>query len=223
MWAALTTHQAHLAVGGQLARRYPADLAPIGAVERCGPEALDELATLVPGGGWISMPSTVDGLVPLIRPPLALKFSKTLVQMVCTRRVEIEPVNVLVSELSQSDSPDMVALAALTHPGPFTSRTYTFGFYVGIRVNGVLAAMGGQRMHVPGYREISAIATHPDFRGRGYARAIVARVVAATFDQGLTPFLHAEEANLGALALYAGLGFVERARLPLVVLEKPSA
>ena len=81
----------------------------------------------------------------------------------------------------------MVALAALTHPGPFRSHTYRFGTYLGIRVDGVLAAMGGQRMHLPGYREVSAICTHPDFRGRGYARVIVARLVAAIFDEGLDP------------------------------------
>ena len=87
----------------------------------------------------------------------------------------------------------MVALAALTHPGPFRSHTYRFGTYWGIRVKGVLAAMGGQRMHLPGYRELSAICTHPDFRARGYARAIVARLMTTTFDEGLTPFLHVEE------------------------------
>jgi predicted GNAT family acetyltransferase len=87
-------------------------------------------------------------------------------------------------------------------------------------MNGVLAAMGGQRMHLPGYREVSAICTHPDFRGRGYARLIVGRLVAMIFDEGLKPFLHVQAENLGAQALYAALGFTERARLPLVVVER---
>lgn len=183
---------------------------------------MDELATLVPAGDWISMPSTVDDLVPLIREPLTLKFTKTLVQMVCGRPVTVTapPAGVDLHVLSEPDIADMVALTAITRPGPFESHTYTFGTYLGIRVDGVLAAMGGQRMHLPGYREISAICTHPGFRGRGYARTIVAQLIAITYDEGLTPFLHVEEANRGAQALYATMGFIERARLPLVVVER---
>ena len=80
--------------------------------------------------------------------------------------------------------------------------------------------MGGQRMHVPGYREISAVCTHPDFQGRGYARTIVARLAEETFDRGLIPFLHVEEANQRAQTLYRNFGFVERTRLPLLVVER---
>jgi predicted GNAT family acetyltransferase len=83
--------------------------------------------------------------------------------------------------------------------------------------------MGGQRMHLPGYRELSAICTHPDCRGKGYARTIVGRLVAAIFDEGLTPFLHVEEQNVAAQALYRDLGFVQRARLPLLVVERTAA
>ena len=135
--------------------------------------------------------------------------------MVCNRRVR-PPGDVDIRAL-ETDIADMVALAALTHPGPFRSHTYRFGTYLGIRVNGALAAMGGQRMHLPGYREVSAICTHPDFRGRGYARLIVARLVAMIFDEGLKPFLHVQAENTAAQALYATLGFAERALLLVVV------
>jgi ribosomal protein S18 acetylase RimI-like enzyme len=219
-WTALTTYQAHLAVGGDLARRYPEELTSIAAVARPEHDALDELATLIADGGSTSLPATFAGIVPLIRPPLALTFTKTLVQMVCERRASLPPNDVELCLLGEPDREDMVALAALTHPGPFRSHTYRFGTYWGIQVNGVLAAMGGQRMHLPGYRELSAICTHPDFRGRGYARAIVDRLMTTTFDEGLTPFLHVEDKNRSAQALYATLGFVERARFPVVVVER---
>jgi predicted GNAT family acetyltransferase len=219
-WAALTTHQAHLAVGGDLARRYPETLTPIAAVGRSDRAALEELVTLVAAGDWISMPATLEGIESLVRPPLTVTLTKRLVQMVCGHQVAAPRRDVELSVLSEPDIPEMVALAAVTHPGPFRSHTYRFGTYLGIRINGVLAAMGGQRMHLPGYREISAICTHPDFRGHGYARVIVARLVHAVFDEGLTPFLHVEEQNQGAQALYTSLGFVTRARLPLVVVEK---
>jgi predicted GNAT family acetyltransferase len=222
-WSALTTFQAPRAIGGNDARRYPPDLAPIAAVGRRDPAALDELLTLVRPGDSVSLPATLEDLVPLLRPPLALMFTKRLVQMVCAKRAPEPAGDVGIRRLSESDSADMLALATLTQPGPFRPRTHTFGTYVGIRVDGVLAAMGGQRMHLPGHREVSAICTHPDFRGRGYARAIVARLIAITFDEGLTPFLHVEETNHGAQKLYGELGFVERARLPLVVLKRELA
>jgi predicted GNAT family acetyltransferase len=216
----LNTFQADLAAGGRLARRYPPDLTSIAAIGRADEAALAELATLVTAGEWTSLPATLDGIPPLVRPPLQVAFTKTLVQMVCERPESAHSDRFDMSVLSVSDAPDMVALAELTHPGPFRRDTYRFGLYLGIRVAGVLVAMGGQRMHLPGYRELSAICTHPDFRGRGLARAIVLRLVDAIADEGLTPFLHVEEQNRSAQALYATLGFVERARLPLVVLER---
>src|SRR5262249_37149003 len=152
-----------------------------------------------------------EDLASLVRPPLSLLFSRRLVQMVCTGPVQ-EPDGAFdIETLSGADADEMVALATLTRPGPFRSRTFAFGTFLGIREGGVLAAMAGQRMHLPGYREASGICTHPDFRGRGYARALVARLVNMMFGDGLTPFLHVEEGNQQAQALYRALGFAERA------------
>jgi predicted GNAT family acetyltransferase len=221
-WASLSTYHAHLAVVGDGVRRYPNHLTPIAGIGRRDQRALDELAALVPEGDWISLPATLEDVAPLVRAPLTVTLNGTLVQMVCERRVDVRPSGVELCVLSEPDIADMVALTALTHPGPFRSHTYTLGTYLGIRVGGVLAAMGGQRMHLPGYREVSAICTHPDFRGRGYARTIVARLAAAIFDEGLTPFLHVQEENSAAQAVYVGLGFAVRARLPLVVVQRTS-
>ena len=219
-WSALTTHQAHLALGGVGARRYPPHLAPIAALGRRDRAALEELATLVPEGGSISLPATLEHVVPMVPPQLTVTLEKRLVQMVCDTPCDVPTVATELSVLSEADIPDMLELTTLTHPGPFRSHTYTLGTYLGIRIDGRLAAMGGQRMHVPGYRELSAICTHPDFQGRGYARTIVARLVAETFERGLIPFLHVEEDNQRAQAVYRDLGFVERARLPLLVVER---
>ena len=222
-WSALTTHQAHLALGGSLARRYPPQLAPIAAVGRRDRASLDELATLVEAGDSVSLPATLESVVPVLPPQLAVTLEKRLVQMVCETRADIPAAAVELLVLSGADIPDMLALTTLTHPGPFRPDTYTLGLYLGIRVDGRLAAMGGQRMHVPGYREISAICTHPDFRGRGYARAIVAHLIAVSLDEGLTPFLHVQEEKQEAQGLYVSLGFVVRARLPLIVVERRAA
>jgi ribosomal protein S18 acetylase RimI-like enzyme len=232
-WTALNTFHAHLSRGGSLAKRYVDHIAPISSVGRRDASAFDELATLVAPGETVSMPATLEDLVPLVRDPLKVVWTKRLVQMVCTEASHVGSgfpsanlkgnrtnSDTEIQVLSEPDVPDMLALTALTQPGPFRSHTYTLGTYVGIRVNGVLAAMGGQRMHLPGYREVSAICTHPDFRGRGYARAIVARLINLIVDEGLTPFLHVQEEKHEAQSLYADLGFAQRARVPLIVVER---
>jgi predicted GNAT family acetyltransferase len=141
--------------------------------------------------------------------------------MVCRqRRAKGPEPRYEVSELSEANIPEMLALTSLTHPGPFRPHTYTLGTYLGIHVNGRLIAMAGQRMHLPGHREISAVCTHPEFTGRGLARMLVSRLVDAVFDEGLTPFLHVEESNVRAQAVYTSLGFAERRRLPVLVAER---
>src|SRR5262245_34739588 len=147
VWSALTTHHAHLAVGGDRARRYPDEVAPIAGVARRDPRAVDELQAVVTPGDWISLPATLPDLTPLFHPRFTVTISRMLVQMVCERRVDVPPGDVEVRVLSESDAPDMLELATLTRPGPFKPRTFTLGLYLGIRVDGVLAAMGGQRMH----------------------------------------------------------------------------
>jgi predicted GNAT family acetyltransferase len=219
-WSALTTRQADLAVGGSLAKRFLPHLAPIAGVVARNREALDELAALVPEDEWLSLPATLENLEPLLPSVLRATLKKELVQMVCEHRIDQPHVGVDFSVLAEGDVPSMLALTSLTQPGPFRSHTYTLGTYLGIRLGGQLVAMAGQRMHVPGFREISAVCTHPEFEGRGYARALVARLVARTFDEDAVPFLHVEETNERAQRLYARLGFVERRRLPLLVVER---
>jgi ribosomal protein S18 acetylase RimI-like enzyme len=219
-WSALTTLQAHLAVGDNLARRYPPDIAPIAGIGTRDVSAINELCALVPEGDVLSLPGTLEELAPLLPASVKITLQKRLVQMVSVHPPDVSAPSVDVSVLSDADVPEMLSLVALTHPGPFRPRTYTLGTYLGIRVDGRLAAMAGQRMHLPGWREISAVCTHPELQGRGYARTLVALQVAAIRDQGLTPFLHLEETNQRAQNVYAALGFVERKRLPLLVIER---
>lgn len=219
-WSALTTLQAYLAVGDSLARRYPPDIAPIAGIGTRDSNAINELCALVPEGDVLSLPGTLEELAPLLPASVKITLQKRLVQMISVHPPDVPAPSVEVSVLSDADVPEMLSLVALTHPGPFRPRTYTLGTYLGIRVDGRLAAMAGQRMHLPGWREISAVCTHPELQGRGYARTLVALQVAAIRDQGLTPFLHLEETNQRAQNVYAALGFVERKRLPLLVIER---
>src|SRR5690606_39654098 len=108
--------------------------------------------------------------------------------------------------LRDADAPEMAALAHATEPGPWSSKTHRYGDYYGIRIDGRLAAMAGERLRLPGLAELSGVSTWPEFRGRGLASALVRRVVRGFLDRGDTPFLHCYAANAGAVALYEALG-----------------
>jgi predicted GNAT family acetyltransferase len=113
----------------------------------------------------------------------------------------------------------MVELATLTEPGPFRLRTMGLGTFYGIVEGGRLLAMAGKRMHLPGYVEVSGVCTHPDARGRGYARLLMSRVMEEIVNDGKTPFLHSFADNHGAIRVYESLGFTLRQRLELAVVQ----
>jgi predicted GNAT family acetyltransferase len=123
--------------------------------------------------------------------------------------------------LAPDDVPDMVDLAKRTEPGPFLHGTIRMGAYFGLRSpEGRLMAMTGQRMHLPGLREISAVCTDPDFRGRGLALALVSAVATGIVAGGETPFLHVKTENEGAKRVYEKLGFRVRRSVHFIVLRR---
>ena len=109
--------------------------------------------------------------------------------------------------LGPADVPEMLDLVARTRPGPFLPRTIELGAYLGIRRDGALVAMAGERLHPPGFTEVSAVCTDPDHRGQGLAARLVLAVVAGIQDRGEIPFLHATATNTNAIRLYEALGF----------------
>jgi predicted GNAT family acetyltransferase len=124
--------------------------------------------------------------------------------------------------LTAADVPAMVELATLTEPGPFRDRTHELGTFYGIFEDGRLLSMAGQRMRVPGYIEVSAVCTHPDARGRGYARVLMCAVMKLILNSSATPFLHTFADNLSAIRVYHALGFKKRLTFHLAVLKKDS-
>lgn len=132
---------------------------------------------------------------------------------------DVRPANVAALEALVEvgdDVAEILALVELTKPGPFRSRTIELGTYLGIREGGRLVAMAGERTWVGDFREVSAICTHPDAQGRGYARALMGRVINRMLRAGETPFLHVESSNIRATDIYLALGFIRRTEYPLL-------
>jgi GNAT superfamily N-acetyltransferase len=223
IWNSLATGHAALAVGENigrgLARRYPSDIGPLSAFQKQTSESYADLAAIVPQGDV-----AVLFLEDPPEPPTEWQLVRggVLVQMVCPTVPDRPSIAESIVPMELADFPDMLALTALTEPGPFRERTATLGGFVGIRVDGRLAAMAGQRLSPGNFTEVSAVCTHPDFRGRGYAQALVAAVAHKIHIQGRVPFLTSFEGNLGAIRVYQQVGFILRRRFHLAVLKPPS-
>jgi predicted GNAT family acetyltransferase len=130
-----------------------------------------------------------------------------------------EPPHASPVALGTTDVPEMLALTAATEPGPFLTQTIQMGSYFGIRASdGRLVAMAGERLQSTAFAEISAVCTHPEFRGRGYARALVTFLTAKILAAGKTPFLHVKSEN-GAKVVYHNIGFRLRAAICLTVIS----
>ncbi|QNG18172.1 GNAT family N-acetyltransferase [Rhodococcus triatomae] len=124
--------------------------------------------------------------------------------------------------LTAADVPEILDLVARTEPGPYAPRTIEMGTYLGLRVHGRLVALAGERMHPPGWTEISAVCTDPEFRGRGYASRLIRAVGAGIRSRGEVPFLHAVAHNTTAISLYETLGFTLRKRSMLTLVQTPA-
>ena len=156
-----------------------------------------------------------------VEPPVGMVRSRTaaLTQMVADRPL-LDNNDEGIVPLSEVDAREMFALARATEPGPWESRTHTYGGYYGIREQGRLMAMAGTRLRPSAaYTEVSGVCTDPAARGRGYARKLMIRVMRDLVERGETPFLHCYSANEKAIALYRSLGFVVRRELVVSVLE----
>ena len=216
VWHALSGPQAEFAIGGANARRFHPDFGPLAGPRDHGPESLAELGALVPEEGLLFILQKEACPPP---PGTVVERTAELVQMVAARRVE-GPIEAPIEPLTDADAPEMLALARLTQPGPFERRTHELGQFWGIREQGrLIAMMGEQRMRLPGHIEMTALCTHPDFRGRGYGAQLMVWVASRIQGSDNAPFLHAYASNVGAIRLYETLGFVVRIRPTLTVLR----
>lgn len=209
---ALEARQRRFAVFDGDAAKYQTDVAPFAAVRQREARAMLELRSLLAMGETVYMmgeePLVVQGLV----------FEGTLagVQMMFPEDADLPGAAALaggassadVLKLSCDNAAEMVALTEIAFPGYFRIRTCEMGAYYGVRVGGRLVAMAGERMAFDRYREISGVCTHPEHRGKGYAAALVTRLLEDHRRDGWLSCLHTGAANKRAIELYERLGFV---------------
>jgi len=220
IWNALTTRQAEFAEGLDQARRFMQEVTSLAAFREPTPDGYESLAGLLNPHGTIAL--FLDAPYQP-RPGWNLVASAPLLQMICEDGTLPTFPSASAPEivvLGAADSHEMMELTALTKPGPFNKRTHELGTYLGIRRDGGLVAMAGERLKVPGYTEVSAVCTHPAHTGHGYARILMTEVMQRIRNRGETPFLHVREDNVRAIDLYHRLGFSIRVKPHLAVLRK---
>jgi ribosomal protein S18 acetylase RimI-like enzyme len=210
IWNALDGEQAQLAERRGDAARFQRELTALAGLREL--RAIAELAAILQPGEHAGVFLDEDIALP---PGLARVDRAMVLQMVHDgREVASRPC----VELTDDDAPAMRALAAATRPGPFGLRTHTLGTFLGIKVDGALAAMAGQRMRLPGMMEVSAVCTDPAHLGRGHAATLIAAQLALIAAAGRVAFLHVKDDNARAIAVYERLGFRARRRFDYHIL-----
>jgi ribosomal protein S18 acetylase RimI-like enzyme len=202
VWHSLQGAHRHLARTEGGACRYLADVAPFAAIETPSAAAFAQLRALLDPDEslWI-----VD--YGAAAPGLAVVDALECVQMVLPGEVEVAASGRDVLPLTAAHAPEMVALTNVAFSGFFRPATYRMGSFFGVRVGGALLAMGGERLLLPGHPEMSAICTHPDHRGAGFATDVIRHLARFHRRAGLVSWLHVAATNRRAIDLYASLGF----------------
>jgi predicted GNAT family acetyltransferase len=216
-WSALCTRHAALAEGSRLAKRYPASIAPFAATENDDEESLRALAELASPGTNLLLVQSDEIVLPA---GLVTVSAASAVQMIADQPME-HVAEERIEQLGEADAAEMLALATLTKPGPFSLRAQSLGKFWGVKVRGRLVAMAGERMKQPGYTELSGVCTHPEFRGEGLGRLLSLYVAGKIFARGELPYLHAYATNTGAIALYGSIGFRLRSSMNVAVISRP--
>ncbi|MGY5806611.1 GNAT family N-acetyltransferase [Rhizobium sp. LEGMi198b] len=212
-WNALRTAHATLAEGNERARRYPPSIVPFAAPADDTAESLEALENLPAADEAMAL---VEANPIAIPPRLTVVSEGKLVQMIAERPYQ-RISDSRIESLTEADAAEMLALATLTKPGPFTLRAQSLGTFWGVKIDGRLIAMAGQRMRQPGFAELSGLCTHPDFRGRGLGTLLFRFVAGEISARNETAYLHAYATNAPAISLYKAMGFRLRSEMNLTI------
>jgi ribosomal protein S18 acetylase RimI-like enzyme len=216
VWFALITRQRELAQGGARARRFPPDIAPFADIVDMSVESFAALGALMSQSDFVVLFTPDPVTAPADFKTLLAKTGEQMIGM----PAEISGGTADFVTLGADDVPAMMELTKLTNPGPFAARTHELGTFLGVKIDGKLVAMAGERMKPAGYTEITAVCVHPDYRGRGYAQLLLGAIARQIAARGEIPFLHVFSDNASAIALYRRQGMQIRRRLCVTVLGR---
>lgn len=214
-WESLQARHRGLALRHGEVARFPTEYAPFLGVRSRDVDVAEALETLIAPDESVY----VLGLAPTLPAGWRLGGPAMLAQM-----LRPEPLSVVdgpeIIPLADAHRDDVLALTALVYPHYFRRRTMDMGRYFGIYQDGRLAAMIGERLGMDQYQEVSAVCTHPDFNGRGYARQLLAMLTNDILEHGRTPFLHVSMENDRAKTLYERMGYRTRVEIPFWSLRR---
>jgi len=215
IWASLTTRQAGLALGDDRARRFQPDYGVFAAAVDRSADSRTALRELLAAYGEAALveaeePDVPDGVT---------VTSRAICWQMIAEAPEIVAADFEAAALTEADAAEMLALATLTRPGPFFARTHQLGDFVGVKRDGRLIAMAGERMKPAGFTEVSGVCVHPDHRGHGYAAGLMSLVAGAILARGEIPFLHVYDHNRPAIAIYEALGYRLRREMVMLMVE----
>jgi predicted GNAT family acetyltransferase len=216
-WNALTTGNSHLSEGNKNVKFFDKEVSPFIGLRENTEANFRILYELLPHNGPVCLISPVEIRIPdqwqLVR--LINCLQMVYAHPAISTNITMQPV-----PLTDKDVPEMMELVKLTNPGPFATRTIEFGHYHGFFCDDKLVAMTGQRMHAGDFMEVSAVCTHPDYLGNGYARQLLLfhlqRIIAASG----TPFLHVRHDNHRAIEVYKHVGFTTQQEMHFYFIKK---
>lgn len=209
IWHALNTRHAQFALGDDAVKKFMPEVAPFSAFPEPGNDDYGHLEKIIPHSDVTAL-FLREEFKP--RKGWEVIVGGPLIQMVREVKGEagLMPPSPAIETMGAAQSAEMIELVQIAKPGPFSSRTHEMGDYFGIHAGGRLVALSGERLKVPGYTEVSAVCTHPDHLGKGYAGTLMSRVIRGIEARGETPLLHSRADNDRAIALYERLGFRTR-------------
>src|SRR6185312_33954 len=216
-WNALISGNKNLSLGNEHVKYFHEEVAPFVGLSEQNHYEFEHLYHIIPPKR--RMVIIISKEIEIPKPWTLTEHIKAL-QMVYTQNSSPVHATTEIIPLQIKDVPQMLDLTALTHPGPFLQRTIEFGNYEGIFNNGTLISMAGQRMHPEQYVEISAVCTHPDHHGKGYAGQLIQSQVRSIKANSGVPFLHVKDDNMEAIRLYKKLGFEVRKQMNIYLFQK---
>lgn len=216
-WSALISGNKHLANGTDIVKYFAPEVSPFVALQENTQQNLALLHPSIPFGNSIAI--IADETMPIPEPWTVLQRVDGF-QMIYDCLAEQPSDNPKISPLTTEHIPHMLALTRLTRPGPFSSRTIEFGHYEGIFDGKHLVAMTGQRLHAFEFAEVSAVCTHPNYLGKGYARQLIVNQLHRIQQASGTPYLHVRSDNDRAIRIYKGMGFDIRKEIYFYFLKR---